>query len=218
MVQDILLKLSERSPLLYTIVRCASCLSPANTVNSPKECSKRFTILADRLFVLKKISASVADNSKYQFDQFLKAAQYERKEEFLKFSFKKDRLDVFFAPFLAEYGLYKNVWAIWKIIFILSHGQSFTERGFSIDRDVIDHSMQEKPLTSQRVVYDAIHDGGSQLSDFQITPALRKSCMLSYQRYKLELEKNAKEKASNSADLKRKTKYDEMQKVKEQRI
>ena len=67
-------------------------------------------------------------------------------------------------------------------------------------------------------MYDAIHDGGSQLSDFQITPALRKSCMLFYQRYKLELEKNAEEKASNSADLKRKTKYDEMQKVKEQRI
>ena len=42
--------------------------------------------------------------------------------------------------------------------------------------------------------------------------------MLSYQRYKLELEKNAEEKASNSADLKCKTKCDEMQKVKEQRI
>ena len=38
MVLEILLKLSERSPLRYTIVRCASCLSPTNMVNSPKEC------------------------------------------------------------------------------------------------------------------------------------------------------------------------------------
>ena len=48
MVQDILLKLSEKSSLLYTIVRCASCLSPANTLNSPKECSQnlRFWLTA----------------------------------------------------------------------------------------------------------------------------------------------------------------------------
>ena len=107
-----------------------------------------------------------------------------------------------------------------KIVFILSHGQlySFTERGFSINSEVIDHNMQEKSLTSQRLVYDAIHNGSSQLSDFQITPALRKSCLLSYQRYKLELEKNAKEKANNSADLKRKIKHDEIQKVIKQKM
>ena len=144
MVLDIPLKFSERSTLRYTIVRFSSCLSPANMVNSAKECSQRITILADRLFALKKISASVADNSKYQFDQFLKVAQYERKEKFLKFSFKKDCLDVLFAPFLAENGSCNNVWAICKIVFILSHGQSFTERGFSINHEVVYHNMQEK--------------------------------------------------------------------------
>ena len=56
-------------------------------VNSPKEYSQRFTILADRLFALKKSSASVTDNSKYQFDKFFFFFQYERKEEFLTFSF-----------------------------------------------------------------------------------------------------------------------------------
>ena len=217
MVLDILLKLSERSPLRYTIVRSASCLSPANMINSPKECSQRFTILANRLFDLKKISASVADNSKYQFDQFLKVAQYDQKEQFQKFSFKKDRLDIFFAQFLAENDSYNNLWTICKIIFILSHGQSFTERGFSINREVIDHNMQGESLTSQRLVYDSIHSGGSQLSDFQITPALRKSCLLSYQKYKLE-QKKAEEKESNSADLKRKLKHDEIQKVKKQKL
>ena len=90
--------------------------------NNPKECSQRFTILSDCLFALKKISASVADNMKYQFDQFLKVAQYEHKEEFLKFSFKKDHLDIFFAPFLAENDSYNNVSTIRKIVLILSHG------------------------------------------------------------------------------------------------
>ena len=138
MVLEILLQLSERLLLRYTIARCALCLSAANMVNSPKECFQRFTILADRLFVLKKISASVVDNSKYQFKQFLNIPQYECKEEFLKFCFKKDCQDVFFAPFLAENDSRNHVWAICKISLILSHGQSFTERRFSINREVID--------------------------------------------------------------------------------
>ena len=66
-------------------------------MNRAKEYSQRFAILANCLFDLKKMSALVADNSKYQFDKFLKVTQYERKEEFLKLSFKKDHLDVFFA-------------------------------------------------------------------------------------------------------------------------
>ena len=97
-------------------------------VNSPKEYSQRFAILADRLFALKKSSASVTDNSKYQFDKFLKVAQYERKEEFLKFSFKKDCLGIFFVLFLAENDSYNKVWVICKIFFVLTHGQGFTER------------------------------------------------------------------------------------------
>ena len=193
-------------------MRCALCLSSANMVNSPQECAQRFMILADPLFALKKISASVADNSKYQFDQFLKVAQYECKEEFLSFYFKEDGLDVFFPPFLAENESYNNLWAICKIIFILSHGQSLTEKGFSINCKVIEHNIQEKSLTPQRLVYDAIRNGGSQLSVFQITPALRKSCLLSCQRYKLDLEKKV-----NSVDLKRKIKH-EIQKVKKQNM
>ena len=63
MVLDIHLKLSKRSPLRFAIVRCASCLSAANMAKSPNDCSQRSTIPADCLFTLKKISASVADNS-----------------------------------------------------------------------------------------------------------------------------------------------------------
>ena len=63
-------------------------------------------------------------------------------------------------------------------------------------------NMEEKSLTSQRLVYDAIHDGNAKLTDFQITPALRKSCLLSHQQYKMELEKKVEEKQRSSTDLK----------------
>ena len=107
------------------------------------------------------------------------------------------------------------MWTISKIVFILSHGQSFTERRFSINHEVIDHKRKDllhrKGLCLMQFIMVVLS------YDFQITPALRKSCPLSYQRCKLGLEKNAEEKANNSADLKRKIKHDDTQKVKKQK-
>ena len=218
MVLDILVKLAEKTPLRYAVVRCASSLSPGNMIRVPQKCSQMFVVLADRLFAVKKISASVADNAKYQCDEFLKVAETQHKEEFLKFCFKVDRLDTFLGKFLAGDDSYKDVWTVCKTVFIFSHGQSFTERGFSVNKEVVDYNMEEKSLTSQRLVYDAIHDGNAKLTDFQITPALRKSCLLSHQQYEMELEKKAEEKQRSSADLKGKMKHDEISNVKKQRV
>ena len=180
----------------------------------PQECSQMFVVLADHLFAAKKISASVADNAKYQFDEFLKVAGAQHKEESLKFFFKVDQLDTFLGKFLAGHDSYKDVWTVCKTVFIFSHGQSFIERGFSVKKEVVHYNMGEKSLTSQRLVYDAIHDGNARLTDFQITPALRKSCLLSHQKYKMELEKKAEEKQCSNTDLKCKMKHDEISNVK----
>ena len=158
MALDILVKLAEKTPLRYAVVRCASSLSPGNMIRVPQECSQMFVVLADRLFAAKRISAPVADNAKYQFDEFLKVAETHHKEEFLKFSFKVDRLDTFLGKFLAADDLYKDAWTVCKTVFIFSHGQSFTETGFPVNKEVVNYNMEEKSLTSQRLVYDAIHD------------------------------------------------------------
>ena len=163
-----------------------------------------FIVLVDCLFAAKKISASVDDNVKYQFDEFLKIAETQYKEGFFKFCFKVDRLDTFLGKFLPGDDSHKDLWVVCKTVFSFSHGQSFTERGFSVNKEVVYYNMEEKSLTSQRLVYDTIHDGNAKLTDFQITPALRKSCLLSHQQYKMELEKKAEEKQRSSTDLKRK--------------
>ena len=48
-------------------------------------------------------------------------------------------------------------------VFIFSSGQSFTKRGFSVNKNVVDYNMEEKSLTSQRLLYDAIHNGNPKL-------------------------------------------------------
>ena len=177
MVLDIFIKLAENTPLYYAVVFCASSLSPRNMIRVPQECSQIFVVLADRLVAAKKTPASVADNAKYQFDEFLKVAETQHEDEFLKFCFKVDQLYTFFGKFLGH-DSYNDVWTICKTVFIFSHGQSFTGRGFSVNKKIVDYNMEEKSLKSQRLVYDTINNGNAKLTDFQITPASRKSCLL----------------------------------------
>ena len=177
MVLDIFIKLAENTPLYYAVVFCASSLSPRNMIRVPQECSQIFVVLADRLVAAKKTPASVADNAKYQFDEFLKVAETQHEDEFLKFCFKVDQLYTFFGKLLGH-DSYNDVWTICKTVFIFSHGQSFTGRGFSVNKEIVDYNMEEKSLKSQRLVYDTINNGNAKLTDFQITPASRKSCLL----------------------------------------
>ena len=65
-----------------------------------------------------------------------------------------------------------KMFGLFARLYFFSHGQSFTVRGFSVNKEVVNYNMEEKSLTSQRLVYDAVHDGNAKLTDFQITPTL----------------------------------------------
>ena len=103
------------------------------------------------------------------------------------FSLIKDRLDEFIWPFLMRLSDNKELWTVCKVIFLLSHSQSLAERGFSLNKEVLDNNMQQKSLISQRIVYDtkqSCYDG--KVLDFQVTPELRKSSRFTHQKYKLD--------------------------------
>ena len=52
------------------------------------------------------------------------------------------------------------------MVMMLSHGNAFAERGFSINKEVIIDNLSEQSLVAQRQVYDAImHHGGIQKID-----------------------------------------------------
>ena len=81
----------------------ASSLSPVNMARIPSKAQKRFQKMADNLFSLKFITSSVADNAKFQYDQFI------NQEKFLKFSFKTDGLDSFLYQFVAINADYSDL-------------------------------------------------------------------------------------------------------------
>ena len=58
----------------------------------------------------------------------------------------------------------------------MSHGQSFTEQGFSINKITSDVNMEGDSLVAQRFVYDAMSSAGADAGDFPITKEIRPSC------------------------------------------
>ena len=182
-------------------------------VEHPEEPSQRFIKLADRLFALKKITANIADKAKNQYDDLLKVACFDQKNKFLDFKMQSDRLDVFLG--LLPEKSYSELLKLSKIIFIISHGRSFTERGFSINKEMNDCNMQEESLTCQRVVYDAMQD--KKIYEIEIDQQFRKSCQLSYQKYKAEFERLANEDKKTERDMKLKLQLDEIETIKRQK-
>ena len=108
------------------------------------------------MYSLKFISSSVADNAKFQYDQFIKKEVVNEKDEFLSFDMRKQQVDVFLCDFIGINPQCKDLWSIYKFILILQHGQSYTERGFSVNNNISDVNKQEDALVSQRLVYNCL--------------------------------------------------------------
>ena len=213
-ILNILVKFAEKCPLVYRLIRSARCFNPLNMVCHHAESSQLFKTLTDHVFALHKIKASVADESKSQMDEFFKVARFDQKEKFNNFDFRKDRFDVFFDDHISK--CHEELRKVFKVVCMLSHGQSFTERGFLVNKAVIDHNMKEKSINSQHTVYDGIQQhSSSKVSDFPTSAEIRKSCSLFHQRYKDDLEKNKKEAVESDLILKQKAKDEEIQKVKQ---
>ena len=167
-VLNILIKFAEKHSLVYRLICSACCFNPLNMFRYHAESCQLFKTLADHIFALLKIKASVVDKSKSQMDEFLKVARFDQKEKFKNFDFRKDRLDVFFGDHLSK--RHEELWEVFMVVCPLSHGQSFTERGFSVNKEVIVHNMKEKSITSQRTVSDGIQQHSSnKISDFPIS-------------------------------------------------
>ena len=101
---------------------------------------------------------------------------------------------------------------------ILSHGQSFIERGFSINKEISDNNLQGKSLLTQRFIYEHFTSENIVLHEYVIPQALRKSCNLANGRYKLGLEDSKKETVETEKSKKQKLKLEEIANVKKSKL
>ena len=201
----------------FSFVQNARSLDPVLMARFPEVSSQRFTKLADRHCALNKISANTADKSKNQYADLVNMARFEHKEMFLDLRMKSDRVDVFLIDLFSEKS-HAYLLVVIKIICIISHGQSLTERGFSVNKEVNDCNMLEESLICQRVVYDALQACVKEKYEIEFDQELSKSCLLSYQKYKEAMKMKAVDVNTTDRDMKCKLKVDEIMTMKIQKM
>ena len=99
------------------------------------------------------------------------------------------------------------MWKVCQFIFVLSHGQSQTERGFNINKEVLREILQELSLISQHIVYDHMKASGDDIANFVISKDLAKSCKGAHRRYAAALEAKREVEQKNKAEKKNRKPY-----------
>ena len=79
------------------------------------------------------------------------------------------RIDDFVGSYVHENSKYRKCWKIIMLVYVLPHGQSVAERGFSINKEV---KVENLSLISQQLVYE-----------FTVLNDSVKSCRLAHSRY-----------------------------------
>lgn len=134
-------KIIEKFNAKFVILRSLSCINPVVIRNNQVLCEKRMDFLLQSLHDSSNISALTADSAKQQFLSFVNNA--DNKKTLSTFSENKDRLDSFYHSLLADKEVYKDFWAVVRIVLTLSHGNASVESGFSVNKDIVVENLKE---------------------------------------------------------------------------
>ena len=103
-------------------------------------CVIKFNVLAEKLSKYKWITCDEADRAKEQYSEFIYGDCVKFQDEISKFDPHVNRLDQFMRLYLDKPS-YVELWKVCTIIFAQSHGQASIERGFSVNKQVLDENM-----------------------------------------------------------------------------
>ena len=65
-----------------------------------------------------------------------KKKHQKNRDKCFEFDMRKEYFDEFLSAYTGSCPEYNDFWSVCKLVFTLSHGQSFTERGFSINKAI----------------------------------------------------------------------------------
>ena len=107
---------------------------------------------------------------------------------FLKFNKRENRLDKFFFDVggLSDYP--KQSKAI-KMILVLFHGEGCVERGFNVNKYMLQPNVEGMSLISQRKIYDHLDSNDISLQSITVTKELRNSVRKGRSRQRVGLQK-----------------------------
>ena len=72
---------------------------------------------------------------------------------FKSFDWNKERLDVFYHKAIGSKEEFKEIWSVFQLVFILSHGNACVESGFSVNADMLVENLKEESLSYGMLTY-----------------------------------------------------------------
>jgi len=118
--------------------------------------------------------------------------------QFSDFDLASCRADKFFYDILANNPSYAKLWAVVKIILLLSHGQATVERGFSLNKEVESYNLQADTFSARRIICEHVNAvGGIFIVDVANTQ-LQVSAAGARQKYLAHLEDQRKQKTEQA--------------------
>ena len=121
-------KLLERCPLKYSLVLSLVSVLPQKLVSDFAEAQVKFEQLLQFLLNGKWCLAEAGNDILTQCKGFVLEMKQNHPAEFLSFNMNTDRLDDFYCNYTKD-AEHSNVGEVFRIIFMLLHGQAAVERG-----------------------------------------------------------------------------------------
>ena len=112
--------------------------------------------------------------------EFLSSTCKENKSKFKNF-------DDFLRVYFHKNEKYSSQWKICQIVYVLSHGQSSVEHGFSVNKRLLVENLEEISLVSQ-CICDYFASLGLPVHEYHIPNDLVKSCKGAQARYVAAME------------------------------
>jgi len=193
--KSLVLKLQERSPLQFEIVRLLCCLNPKYiSTHSASPSIAKFAGIMNAMIAKKFLGPKQCDQIANQYKAFVR--EKVTKELFCDYNVKTSkRLDAVIAELIGQDTEFRELFDFFKMILTLSHGQASVERGFSTNKDVIVVNMLERTVVAQRVICDGINNllnstdtTGLDVSKIEITTEMLQSCKGARMKYETYLD------------------------------
>ena len=197
-------KLIDRCPLKYPLVQYLSSLNPKKLISSGTDATDKFEKILQILLNGGWRSAEECDQLLSLYKTFSVEMKQEHAAEFNDFTPDSERLDVFLGKYMQDDKFIK-LWAVFKLLLTISHGQASVERGYSVNKDLLIENMQEKTIVAMRTVYDSVSAMNVHFTDMQLTPKLKQHVKSARMRYNQYLEDTKKAREDEQKDKKRNT-------------
>lgn len=216
---QVMQKIIDKSPLKFGLARNLGWLVPSAICDKARKCSNEsmFRNSLQLLSSAKRVSVGECEEAVNEYRIFVGEVQQQEDKlaEFVKFTCEEGRLDEFWSDQLST-SPHKKLWTVVKTLLVLSHGQATVERGFSINKELMDTNTASQTLVALRSITDHVkHVGG--IKNVVVTKKLLFAAASPRQKYQHYLDDQKRAEEEQKRGKKRKAEMDEVEGLKKKR-